>query len=66
MTSGAHLHFEVWKNRESVDPLRYMTLTALSYTDLASRYQEKFITDIIEKSGSGTDTSSYQVKFSIK
>lgn len=22
MSSGAHLHFEVWQNRETVDPLR--------------------------------------------
>ena len=66
MTSGPHLHYEVWHNKEVVDPLRSMSIADLTYEDLPSRYQDKFITDLIEKSGTGTDTSAYQRKFVIK
>ncbi len=65
MTSGAHLHFEVWNNRESVDPLRYISLVGMDYATLLSVYQDKFISDIIERSGSGVDTSQYKKKFNI-
>jgi murein DD-endopeptidase MepM/ murein hydrolase activator NlpD len=47
---GAHLHFEVWRNRESMDPLRYLTLSDIPFEELPSKYEEKFIDDIIEKS----------------
>ena len=66
MTSGPHLHFELWQNKEVVDPLRSMTVADLDYADLPTRYQDKFISDIIEKSGTGVDTSAYQRKFVIK
>ena len=65
MTSGAHLHFEVWNHRESVDPLRYISLARMDYTTLLPVYQDKFITDLIEQSGTGTDTSGYKKKFNI-
>ena len=65
MTSWAHLHFELWKNRESVDPLRYLSLVWVEYGSLLSIYQDKFITDIIEKSWTGADTSQYKKKFNI-
>lgn len=65
MTSGAHLHFELWKNKESADPLRYLSLAGMDYNTLPWVYQDKFIADIIEKSGTGTDTSVYKKKFNI-
>ncbi len=66
MTSGAHLHFEVWRNRESMDPLRYLTLSDIPFEELPSKYEEKFIDDIIEKSWSGANVQKYKRKFVIK
>ncbi|NRH21162.1 peptidoglycan DD-metalloendopeptidase family protein [Candidatus Gracilibacteria bacterium] len=65
MTSGAHLHFELWKNREPIDPLRHLSLVGIDYSTLLSVYQDKFITDLIEYSGTGADTTQYKKKFNI-
>jgi hypothetical protein len=46
MTSGPHLHFEVYKDRESVDPLRFLNLTHLKFEKLDSKYQYKYIEDL--------------------
>lgn len=47
MTSGAHLHFEVFHNQEPLDPLRVLDTSILSYDDIPSRYQDKFIADFL-------------------
>ncbi len=65
ITSWAHLHFELWKNKESVDPLRYLSLAGMDYATLLPVYQDKFIADIIEKSWTGANTSAYKKKFNI-
>lgn len=65
MTSGPHMHFEVWNHRETVDPLRYISLADMDYATLLPLYQDKFISDIIEKSGTGADTTQYKKKFNI-
>ncbi|EKE27523.1 MAG: Peptidase family M23 [uncultured bacterium (gcode 4)] len=46
MTSWAHLHFEVFKDRENVDPLRYFDLTHLKFDDLELKYRYKYVEDL--------------------
>ena len=59
MTSGAHLHFEVWQNRETVDPLRYLDLTELRYESLSTKYKFKFIEDLKIRYGYMANTAKY-------
>lgn len=66
MTTWAHLHFEVWKDKESIDPLRVLDSSILEYSNLPSRYQDKFIADIVERIGTGANLSGYDRKFIIK
>lgn len=65
MTSGPHLHLEVWSNRESVDPLRYLSIAGMDYSSLLPLYQDKFLTDIVELSGTGADMTRYKKKFNL-
>ncbi|MDD2745287.1 MAG: M23 family metallopeptidase, partial [Candidatus Gracilibacteria bacterium] len=60
MTSGAHLHFEVWLNRETVDPLRYLDATYLRYETLSNKYKYKFIEDLRRRYGYMANTSKYE------
>lgn len=66
MTSGAHLHFEVWKDRDAVDPLRLLDTSLLDYSELPARYQDKFVADIVARVGTGADLSIYDRKFIIR
>jgi murein DD-endopeptidase MepM/ murein hydrolase activator NlpD len=66
MTSGPHLHYEVWKNKEAVDPLRFMDISGIDYANMPTRYQDKFIADFVENYGAGADTSKYERKFILR
>lgn len=59
MTSGAHLHFELYKNRESIDPLRYLDLTRLRYDSIEGKYRYKFVEDLKARYGNKTNISKY-------
>ena len=66
MTSWAHLHFEVWKDANPVDPLRYLNIAPLKLASLPSRYTEKYIHDLEEQKWWKIDTSAYESSFQIK
>ena len=59
-TSGAHVHFEFWIDRKTVDPLRYLDLTELNFDQLPAKYNYKYIDDMRARYGPHANVEKYQ------
>jgi murein DD-endopeptidase MepM/ murein hydrolase activator NlpD len=49
LTTWPHLHFEVFKDEEYVDPLTVLDLSYIQFTKLPEKYQYKFYSDFKER-----------------
>lgn len=60
MTSGPHLHFEVHRSRETMDPLRFLDVTHLRYETLDSKYSYKYVQDLKARYGHRANLSNFE------
>lgn len=60
MTSWAHLHFELYKDRQSVDPLRFLDVTQMRFENLDLKYRYKYIEDLKLKYWNKVNTDRFQ------
>ncbi|MCP4522748.1 MAG: peptidoglycan DD-metalloendopeptidase family protein [Candidatus Gracilibacteria bacterium] len=51
ITTGAHLHFEVFQDEKSIDPLSVLDISYANYGNLPSKYQVKFQSDFRLRKG---------------
>lgn len=49
MTTGAHLHFELFKDKETRDPLELLDTSYLPYNDIPEKYKYKFTQDFKDR-----------------
>jgi len=51
VTTGPHLHFEVFYNKKPVDPFSFLNLSLFSFDSLPSRYKYKYYSDFRSEKG---------------
>ncbi|MDD3646282.1 MAG: peptidoglycan DD-metalloendopeptidase family protein [Candidatus Gracilibacteria bacterium] len=51
MTTGQHLHFQLFRDKERRDPLEYLNISILDYEYLPSKYRLKYFADFKERTG---------------
>ncbi len=49
LSTGPHLHMEVFKDKVYEDPFKFLDLSYLSYWDLPDKYRFKFLSDFKER-----------------
>lgn len=49
MTTGPHLHFELFKDKETNDPLEFLDVSYLPYDDIPDKYKYKFTQDFKDR-----------------
>ncbi len=49
MTTWPHLHMEVFRDKKSVDPLNYLDVSYLNFSDLPQKYKFKFYVDFKDR-----------------
>ncbi|MCD5385301.1 peptidoglycan DD-metalloendopeptidase family protein [Candidatus Gracilibacteria bacterium] len=51
MTTGPHLHFEVFKDKKYIDPLTVLDLSYIQFTNLPEKYEFKYYLDFKKRKG---------------
>ncbi|MDP2090291.1 MAG: peptidoglycan DD-metalloendopeptidase family protein [Candidatus Gracilibacteria bacterium] len=51
MTTGPHLHFEVYKDKQYIDPLTVLDTSFLSFNKLPEKYRFKYYSDFRSRKG---------------
>lgn len=51
LTTGPHLHFVVYKDKEYVDPLEYLNLSHIRFQNIPDRYKYKYYSDFKSRRG---------------